>query len=757
MTLKEKTENLFNELTAESNNFKNGLFEKLNPLMVAIERYAKKGEIDVKTLKITNEQMDILNGKKSGRRRKKLFPVDENAATFLGSKIKKEKVSLLSTQPLNETATLNQEAVKENTNVNGMPAPSWIPPKKKVKEIKTERTSVRLTRTKGKKAERDSDVILENPKITTVTLTDTDESEESSSQKETRSTRTKTKLQQSKDTEESDTESKRGTRTKTIKKKNDAAEEVIEEKRSTRTKTIKKATTAEEQVPNIENEPEKRSTRTKTIKKGASQEEALPEVETTRSTRTKTIKTAQPPDVAAPEPARSTRTKTKIQMEKEAEKLQEPVKPKPKRGRSDSSSGDDEIKERKKTKSKSPVREDTNNSSAHTVYEDAQCNLAPVPDSVNSTFVKVPSKANSTVVIDQPNFNIFQKQAGEALLTDDDSIETKTPPKKEPTQSAKKGPGKEVFSPYEKTTLKKKVEAFEKLQNNSEIPISKKMSQGLKGTPASVKQKARLFTPSGIKFLPSSCSTSKLPYKTTKHTGASTSLLGTPNETLNIQGSVCNDRERQRKIMEREQALKKKEALLQAQSEAKRKLNQEKQIKAQQQRKLFEAEKQKQMEVEQKQKEEKQKQREREREEYLQKHKLEQEKKRMAQKMRLQAQLQENATKPIYMVTPLPDLPTADCYDSDDPNYKTSSVPNWSTDSQWCRTQQFTMLAAGERIKNTLFCVHAQTPDLVELFETIDQRKLKRSSSQMWKKPPRYTMMPDLNETKFSEDEYDSD
>ncbi|XP_050308805.1 inner centromere protein A isoform X4 [Anthonomus grandis grandis] len=715
MTLKEKTENLFNELTAESNNFKNGLFEKLNPLMVAIERYAKKGEIDVKTLKITNEQMDILNGKKSGRRRKKLFPVDENAATFLGSKIKKEKVSLLSTQPLNETATLNQEAVKENTNVNGMPAPSWIPPKKKVKEIKTERTSVRLTRTKGKKAaERDSDVILENPKITTVTLTDTDESEESSSQKETRSTRTKTKLQQSKDTEESDTESKRGTRTKTIKKKNDAAEEVIEEKRSTRTKTIKKATTAEEQVPNIENEPEKRSTRTKTIKKGASQEEALPEVETTRSTRTKTIKTAQPPDVAAPEPARSTRTKTKIQMEKEAEKLQEPVKPKPKRGRSDSSSGDDEIKERKKTKSKSPVREDTNNSSAHTVYEDAQCNLAPVPDSVNSTFVKVPSKANSTVVIDQPNFNIFQKQAGEALLTDDDSIETKTPPKKEPTQSAKKGPGKEVFSPYEKTTLKKKVEAFEKLQNNSEIPISKKMSQGLKGTPASVKQK-------------------------------------------NIQGSVCNDRERQRKIMEREQALKKKEALLQAQSEAKRKLNQEKQIKAQQQRKLFEAEKQKQMEVEQKQKEEKQKQREREREEYLQKHKLEQEKKRMAQKMRLQAQLQENATKPIYMVTPLPDLPTADCYDSDDPNYKTSSVPNWSTDSQWCRTQQFTMLAAGERIKNTLFCVHAQTPDLVELFETIDQRKLKRSSSQMWKKPPRYTMMPDLNETKFSEDEYDSD
>lgn len=66
---------------------------------------------------------------------------------------------------------------------------------------------------------------------------------------------------------------------------------------------------------------------------------------------------------------------------------------------------------------------------------------------------------------------------------------------------------------------------------------------------------------------------------------------------------------------------------------------------------------------------------------------------------------------------------------------------------------QLTMITVGETIKNSFFCIQAQTPDLQEIFEIIDPRKLKRTSSAIWKKPPRYTLMPTLEDTiEFSED-----
>lgn len=49
------------------------------------------------------------------------------------------------------------------------------------------------------------------------------------------------------------------------------------------------------------------------------------------------------------------------------------------------------------------------------------------------------------------------------------------------------------------------------------------------------------------------------------------------------------------------------------------------------------------------------------------------------------------------------------------------------------------------QLKNTLFCVTAQTIDLTEIFPGIDPRKLKRTSSAVWTKPPRFTFMPGLN------------
>lgn len=65
-------------------------------------------------------------------------------------------------------------------------------------------------------------------------------------------------------------------------------------------------------------------------------------------------------------------------------------------------------------------------------------------------------------------------------------------------------------------------------------------------------------------------------------------------------------------------------------------------------------------------------------------------------------------------------------------------------------------LAAGDKIKNSVFCLEAQTPDLVEIFERIDSRKLKRTSSAQWQKPPRYTMMPGW-ETFLMEGDEDED
>lgn len=49
------------------------------------------------------------------------------------------------------------------------------------------------------------------------------------------------------------------------------------------------------------------------------------------------------------------------------------------------------------------------------------------------------------------------------------------------------------------------------------------------------------------------------------------------------------------------------------------------------------------------------------------------------------------------------------------------------------------------QLKNTLFCITPQTIDLTEVFQGIDPRKLKRTSSAVWTKPPRFTLMPGLN------------
>jgi inner centromere protein len=43
---------------------------------------------------------------------------------------------------------------------------------------------------------------------------------------------------------------------------------------------------------------------------------------------------------------------------------------------------------------------------------------------------------------------------------------------------------------------------------------------------------------------------------------------------------------------------------------------------------------------------------------------------------------------------------------------------------------------------DSFFSVKPMTPDLREIFPAIDQRRLKRNSSAVWRTPPRYSQMP---------------
>lgn len=94
-------------------------------------------------------------GTKKSSRRKKGMPLAETTEDNNESvKVKKEKISEVSASTsISSTTSSLADIPKENIKVEkeDMPAPNWIPPKKKTKEIKTERISTRTTRTKGKK------------------------------------------------------------------------------------------------------------------------------------------------------------------------------------------------------------------------------------------------------------------------------------------------------------------------------------------------------------------------------------------------------------------------------------------------------------------------------------------------------------------------------------------------------------------------------------------------------------------------------
>ncbi|KAG5886248.1 hypothetical protein JTB14_008915 [Gonioctena quinquepunctata] len=512
---------------------------------------------------------------------------------------------------------------------------------------------------------------------------------------------------------------------------------------------------------------------------------AIPVQEPVRSTRSKMRQAKKPVD-------ETTSSQVSESSEPEVKKIRSTrtntIK-KTKRNRSDSSE-DKEEEEKKNKKSKSSTSSDTEvNKTSQTEYEDAISTIEPderVSHNPNATYVAAVSDArpilDSTVIVEKPKVigkaNDVEPQKEEESNNKKEDV--RTPPK---PRSKKKH--KEIFSPFEKTPMKKKVEAFEKLQNEaSNIPIkaarSKKQSEG--ETRTSSKPKA--CTPFTSKFMPKTCSTSRI---TKIHPGkqldTSVSSGDTTTKSLSaLKASQAEFKEREKRRQEKErEALKKREALLQAQTEEKRRKREEKQLKAQQHREILEKEKQKLLE-EHKRKEDKYKQAIAEKEERLQKQKEEADKKRMLakkkaekekmremeertdetrdenelarqkqkQKMQQRAQLRD---LPVYMTTKTPLLPTDDCYDSDDSDYGMphKNLPYWVKGKE-VYEKLIPSMAAGEKMKNTLFCRQTQTPDLQEIFVCIDPRKLKRTSSAIWRKPPRYTLFTATNDTRFSED-----
>ncbi|CAG9853805.1 unnamed protein product [Phyllotreta striolata] len=376
---------------------------------------------------------------------------------------------------------------------------------------------------------------------------------------------------------------------------------------------------------------------------------------------------------------------------------------------------------RSKVKSKQSA-----NITAQTVYEDAQSNLPNENEAVQQN--------DATMIIENPVIKPGDVPSEPTIL--------KNYPKSPARIKSKKDQIREIFSPFEKTTTKKKIEAFENLgtcktpQSATKIPISKQ-----KIYPASA---TKYNTPTSNKFMPKNCSTTK----TDRALPGSSSFLESGLSMKALQTSQAEFREIEKRRQQKEmEALRKKEAMILAAAEEKKRKREEKLLKVQQQKELLEKEQQYKLEK-QRLKEEKHKLAMAEKEKCRMKSKEELEKKRMLIKEKAKA------TKeiPIYLTTKIPPLPTADCYDSDDEKYVKKSkyyLP-------WCESNtlynQLLRQHYGIKSRRKLMQCVNQTPNLLEIFEDIDPKKMKRKSSAEWKVPPRYTLFSTTRDTHFSED-----
>ncbi|XP_060533734.1 inner centromere protein isoform X1 [Cylas formicarius] len=647
-----------------------------------------------------------------------------------------------------------------------MPAPAWIPPKKKEK-VETTTRITRSTRTKDcGMTGRNSDIIVEIPKIPFISISDTDDSDGEKSEN-LRRTRAKTQtipFPQAVD-DDADSNKEVSKKTKSVHHQESTGSPNEENYRSKRTKTLRKGKVPENALQvnrTTEVVKEKRTTIT--------QNEKVDE-NIVRTTRTKTLQRNKDKGIDLKSQKNDTESKV---LQSKAENHQLKSQQKMLRESEEKTTTNRGVKSKrrnisdegastynKKSKSNSPIRNSGLNGTTLTEYEDARSSVGKSENTAQNTNnmlnvtyeCKIPNtneqlsqfdvKSDTESAPRKPKYDIFGSHT--PALVEVDGSKANSIQQKNITSK----PAKEIFSPYAKSTTKKKVEAFEKLQSAISVPKKNTAIKTSNVTPIAAKEQGKILT-SADKFIPSNSGSSKISKLISHQYNAMSreNLIGMKKTQKELGDKHV-------KNQERELAQKKKEAMLQASSEAKKKLNEEKQLKVLQQRKMIEAEKQKLIEM-QKMKEERLRQREAQREESALKQKLENERRLLAKKKLQETQMQTKANQekraPVYMTMQAPKLPTNDCYDSDDPDYKNVVPPSWCV-GEAARMTQLIMLTAGGTIKNTLFSRHAQTPNLQDIFETIDPKKLKRSSSQLWRQPPRYTMMPELNDTKFSDDE----
>ncbi|KAF2898300.1 hypothetical protein ILUMI_07871 [Ignelater luminosus] len=498
-------------------------------------------------------------------------------------------------------------------------------------------------------------------------------------------------------------------------------------------------------------------------------------------------------------PARVTRTKTRNAAKNKETESDADSGDKQKRVRS--SSDEDHSKTRNTAKSHSKrtrtekATEDKQNENNTSVYEDAISNTENAhknqtenmeensrkkdnnnkthPVSNGNTIVNNVA-LNETVVVEKPknkvalmNETIVISKVPENqndlkdLMTDDEDIVVSPP-------NNKKTNLKQVFSPYASSPVKQRVQAFEKLRVEANCDLPPRMTRTK--TKAKAKEQQEIIqdnaneTPQSnlknyakqgaipkVKSLLTNNGAASEKYKqkgylTNQSSTDNTSISAKPKSAIKSSQAEFRERELKRKQKEAE-ALSKKEALIQALTEEKKRKREERQIRAQQTRDAIEKDKQKVLESAERIKQEKLKQMLAEKEEKLLKQREEAARKRAIaqkkaaeekQKEELKRLEQERAKKlcdkdniPPYLKHETPMLPTEDCYDSDDSNAgKSFTVPAWQK-KELLITRLKCLRSLGKQ-KQGLYCNGPRTVNLKEFFPSIEPHKLKRTSSAIW-------------------------
>lgn len=367
------------------------------------------------------------------------------------------------------------------------------------------------------------------------------------------------------------------------------------------------------------------------------------------------------------------------------------------------------------------------------------------------------------VALEQP---MLTSDEEEKESDDNHSVEV-TPPKPkqkaEVTQTkSKKGNAKPtpMFSPYSNSPVKNRVAAFEKLKDTVDMPTrvtrtktkllaekdAKKDPLPVSTTSSRVpvKSASKYLTPLSGNKIPSMIPNTDGKYKTNSTTFKNHDIPVKSVSAIKPTRNELQERreEEQKRKMEREEEVKrKKDAMLQAKIEEQRKKREEKQLNAQKAREAQDREKEEKLRRMLHEKEKKQQQEEQMKKEWLvQKELLKKREKEKEEKLRIKILEQENFKKKLNQK--LPPLPTGDLEDSGDETPKMKYIgPLWSQ-SQNLRKALHTWGKVPSCYYEFLFNMRPQTPDLCEIFDHVDERIMRRTSSAFWRTPPRFSILP---------------